>query len=190
MRGSRSGLAALAAATLAVSACNREAPPEPEAAPEQIPQPAATGTVLATLQRDPDFTTFVSALQTAGVAESLDGSGPFTVFAPTNAAFEKIPAARRDALTTPEGQGELRRLLTSHIVPGRLDGAAILQRIQAGGGSLALTTMQGATLTARANADGSIILTGAAGEASRVEEADMVAANGVIHGVETVLSSG
>jgi uncharacterized surface protein with fasciclin (FAS1) repeats len=124
------------------------------------------------------------------VADTLDGAGPFTVFAPTNAAFEKVPAERRDALTKPEGQADLRRLLTYHVVPGDLNAAALMQRIQAGGGSLALTTLQGGVLTARTNPDGSISLTDAAGGVSRVAEADMAAANGVIHGVDTVLSPG
>jgi uncharacterized surface protein with fasciclin (FAS1) repeats len=183
-------LAALAAAMLSLSACGREEPARKDAAPAPAATPAATGTVLTVAQRDPDFTTLVSALQTAGVSETLNGGGPFTVFAPTNAAFEKVPAARRDALTTPEGEAELRGLLTYHVVPGRLGGATILQRISAGGGSLTLTTMQGGTLTARSNPDGSISLTDAAGGISRVEEADMAASNGVIHGIDTVLSPG
>ena len=183
--------AVLAAATLALSACDREAPPG-QAAPAPAPAtaPSATDTVLKVAQRDPDFTTLVSALQTAGVSDTLDGGGPFTVFAPTNAAFEKVPAERRDALTRPEGKAELRRLLTYHVVPGRLDSAALVERIQAGGGSMALTTMAGRTLTARTNADGSISLTDAAGGVSKVAEVDMTAANGVIHGIDTVLSPG
>jgi uncharacterized surface protein with fasciclin (FAS1) repeats len=192
MRSTHPAIAGLAVAILAVSACGREEPARTDAAapPAQAPAAAASGTVLMVAQRDPDFTTLVSALQTAEVAETLNGGGPFTIFAPTNAAFEKVPAARRDALTTPEGKAELRQLLTYHVVPGRLSGAAILQRAQANGGSLTLTTMQGGTLTARANPDGSISLTDAAGEISRVEEADMAAANGVIHGIDTVLSPG
>jgi uncharacterized surface protein with fasciclin (FAS1) repeats len=191
MTSTRPWLAFLATATLAVSACDREAPPE-QAAPTPVPAtaPSATDTVLKVAQRDPDFTTLVSALQTAGVADTLDETGPFTVFAPTNAAFEKVPAERRDALTQPEGQADLRRLLTYHVVPGRLDATALVQRIQAGGGSLTLTTMQGGTLTARTNADGSISLTDAAGGVSKVAEADMAGSNGVIHGIDAVLSPG
>ena len=150
----------------------------------------ATGTVLTLAQRDPDLTTLVSAVQTAGMEGTLNGAGPFTVFAPNNAAFEKVPAARRDALTAPEGRADLRRLLTYHVVPARLDAAALIQRIQAGGGSMVLTTLQGGTLTARTDADGSITLTDATGEVSRVVEADMVASNGVIHAVDTVAAPG
>jgi uncharacterized surface protein with fasciclin (FAS1) repeats len=191
MTSTRHGLAALAGVALALSACDRGTPPEQAApAPGPATAPSATDTVLKVAQRDPDFTTLVSALQTAGVADTLDGAGPFTVFAPTNAAFEKVPAEQRDALTKPEGQADLRRLLTYHVVPGDLNAAALMQRIQAGGGSLALTTLQGGVLTARTNPDGSISLTDAAGGTSRVAEADMAASNGVIHGVDTVLSPG
>jgi uncharacterized surface protein with fasciclin (FAS1) repeats len=191
MTSTRHGLAALAGVALALSACDRGAQPEQAApAPAPVRAPSATDTVLKVAQRDPDFTTLVSALQTAGVADTLDGGGPFTVFAPTNAAFEKVPAERRDALTRPEGEAELRRLLTYHVVPGRLESATLVQRIQAGGGSLALTTLQGGTLTARTNADGSISLTDAAGGVSKVAEADMAGSNGVIHGIDAVLSPG
>ena len=191
MTSNPAGLALAAAALLALSACGRDAPPEQTApAPTPAPAPSAAGTVLAVAQRDPDFTTLVSALQTAAVADTLNGGGPFTVFAPTNAAFEKIPAEGRDALTRPEGQADLRRLLTYHVVPGRLSAATLIQRAQAAGGSLTLTTLQGGTLTAEANPDGSIRLTDAAGGTSRVAEADMGGSNGVIHGIDTVLSPG
>ncbi|GAA0869061.1 fasciclin domain-containing protein [Brevundimonas basaltis] len=191
MTSTRSVLAVVAALAM-LSACDsdasRKSEPPPSTAP--APVPAATETVLAVAERDPDFTTLVAALQTAGLAETLNGGGPFTIFAPTNAAFEKIPTARRDALTRPEGQAELRRLLTYHVVPARLDAAGLVQRIQAADGSLALTTMQGGALTARMRADGAIELTDAAGSVSRLVEADMAASNGVIHAVDTVAAPG
>lgn len=193
MIGTRPVLACLAAAALAmVTACDRDGSRETEATPATAPAPApaAMETVVAVAERDPDFTTLVAALQTADLAATLDGGGPFTIFAPTNAAFEKIPAARRDALTQPEGRDELRRLLTYHVVPARLDSAALVQRIQAADGSLALTTMQGGVLTARIRTDGAIELTDAAGGVSRVVEADMPASNGVIHALDTVAAPG
>ncbi|HYC74270.1 fasciclin domain-containing protein [Brevundimonas sp.] len=193
MTSTRSVLAALAAVALTLTGCDRQEPETdaaatPAAAPAQTT--AADGTILTMAQRDPDFTTLVSAIQTAGMTETLNGGGPFTIFAPTNAAFEKVPAARRDALTTPEGLPDLRRLLTYHVVPARLDGASLVQRVQAGGGSLTLTTLQGGVLTARVNAVGSIELTDAAGGKSRVVEADMIASNGVIHAIDTVAEPG
>jgi uncharacterized surface protein with fasciclin (FAS1) repeats len=186
-------LTAVSILVLTLAACDRrETPPAQEKAdvPAATGAPAATGTVLMLAQRDPDFTTLVSAIQTAGMEGTLNGTGPFTIFAPNNTAFEKVPAERRDALTTPEGRAELRRLLTYHVVPGRLDAAALIQRIQAGGGSMTLTTMQGGILTARTDANGSITLTDATGGVSRVIEADMAASNGVIHAVDTVAAPG
>jgi len=193
MISNRSAPALLAAAALvALTACDREAARQPEAGTAPAPPPvvAATGTVLEVAQRDPDLTTLVSALQSAGVADTLNGGGPFTLLAPTNEAFEKIPAADRDALTRPEGQAELRRLLTYHVVPARLDAAGLVQRIQAGGGTLALTTMQGGVLRARVDANGSILLTDSAGKDLRVVEADVAGSNGVIHAVDAVAAPG
>ena len=196
MQSNRPILAALSVLALTLAACDRgEGPPAQEKAERSAPAasagaPAAAGTVLMLAQRDPDLTTLVSAIQTAGMEETLNGAGPFTLFAPNNAAFEKVPAARRDALTSPGGRADLRRLLTYHVVPARLDTPALVQRIQAGGGSLPLTTMQGGTLTARVDANGSITLTDAAGELSRVVEADMAASNGVIHAVDAVAAPG
>ena len=194
MRSIRPVLTALSVVAATLAACDRgEAPSAqdkaevPAAAPKATP---AAGTVLMQAQRDPDLTTLVSALQTAGMDQTLNGAGPFTIFAPDNAAFEKVPAARRDALTAPEGRGDLRRLLTYHVIPARLDAAALVQRIQAGGGSLPLTTMQGETLTAGTDADGSITLTDATGEIARVVESDKVASNGVIHTIDTVAAPG
>jgi len=138
-------LAALSVVAFTVAACEREA--APVEAPAVQPAPASPGTaatgasVLMLAQQDPDFTTLVSAIQTAGMEQALNGPGPFTLFAPNNAAFEKIPAARRDALSSEGGREELRQLLSYHVVPGRLDAAALTQRMQASGGSLALTTL-------------------------------------------------
>ncbi len=195
MTAIRAAPALLAAATLmTLAACDREAARAPQESPAPTTTaaatPASTDTVLAVAERDADFTTLVSALQTAGVSATLNGPGPFTVFAPTNAAFEKIPAADRDSLTRPEGQAELRRLLTYHVIPARLDAASLVQRIQAGGGTLSLTTLQGSVLTARVDANGSVLLTDAAGGQLRVVEADQVASNGVIHAVDTVAAPG
>ena len=188
MLSTRPVLTALSAVALTLAACDRQASERAEEAPAPAAaaRTTAAGTVLTTAQRDSDLTTLVSALQTAGIAATLEGAGPYTLFAPTNAAFEKVPAARRDFLTTPEGRSDLRRLLTYHVVPGRLDAASLVQRVQAGGGSLALTTMQGGVLTARVNAAGSIELTDAAGGVSRVSEPEVITSNGVIHAVDTV----
>lgn len=183
---------AMAGATLALAGCDREAPAEKTPAPTAAPAASAVaqGTVLDLISRDPEHTTLVSALHAAGMAETLDGAGPFTLFAPTNAALEKVPAERREFLTSEAGLPELRRLLSYHVVPGRLDAASLIQRAQASAGTLALTTLQGGTLTARVGATGSIELTDAAGGTLRVVEADAAASNGVAHAVDAMAAPG
>jgi uncharacterized surface protein with fasciclin (FAS1) repeats len=134
-----------------------------------------------------DFSTLVAAVKAAGLAETLSGKGPFTVFAPTNAAFAKLPAATLSTLLTPAGKADLTGILTYHVVAGRVDAAALTQQIQAGGGSAALTTVQGGTLTARIGTDGAVTLTDSKGGVSRVVQADVPASNGVIHAIDTVV---
>lgn len=194
MPSARAFLSVLSVVAATLAGCDGEPSQTGKAPSQTIPAPtgasASAGTVLMLAQGDPEFTTLVSAIQTAGMEGTLNGPGPFTVFAPNNAAFEKIPAARRDALTSADGREALRALLGYHVVPGRLDSAALAQRIQSAGGSLALTTLQGGVLTARTEANGSITLTDAAGEVSRVVEADMAAGNGVIHALDTVAAPG
>ncbi|MFN3668356.1 MAG: fasciclin domain-containing protein [Brevundimonas sp.] len=183
------------AALLALAACGNNAE---EAAPTDAmsadasamapaPAAAASGTVVEVAQGNSDFSTLVSAVTAADLGATLGGAGPFTVFAPTNAAFEKVPAATRDSLMAPAGKADLTKLLTYHVVPGRVDAATLTQQIQAGGGSAALTTVEGGTLTARAGADGSVTLTDEKGGVSRVVQADVAASNGVIHAIDTVV---
>lgn len=189
-------LSVASAALLGLAACNSgvetEAPAADAAATDAAAEApaAATGTVVAVAQGNPDFTTLVSAVQAAGLVDTLNGAGPFTVFAPTNAAFEKIPAATRESLMAPAGKEDLTGILTYHVVAGNVSAAALAEQITAGGGSATLTTVEGGTLTARAEADGSITLTDAAGNTSRVVQADVAASNGVIHAIDTVVMPG
>ena len=148
--------------------------------------PAADGTVVAVAQSNPDFSTLVSAVQAAELVDTLNGAGPFTVFAPTNAAFEKIPADTLNGLLQPEQRDALTGVLTYHVVPGQVDAAALTQQIEEGGGSATLTTVQGGTLTASI-VDGSVTLTDEAGNTSRVVTADVAASNGIIHAIDTVV---
>ena len=180
------------AALLALAACNNaeQAAPADAAATDasaMAPAPAATGTVVAVAQGNADFSTLVSAVTAADLAGTLGGAGPFTVFAPTNAAFEKVPAATRETLMSPAGKADLTKILTYHVVPGRVDAATLTQQIQAGGGSAALTTVEGGVLTARVGTDGSVTLTDENGGVSRVVQADVAASNGVIHAIDTVV---
>ncbi|WP_199171478.1 MULTISPECIES: fasciclin domain-containing protein [Luteimonas] len=133
-----------------------------------------------------EHTTLVAAVEAAGLVDTLKGPGPFTVFAPTNAAFEKLPAGTVDGLLKPEMKDDLTKVLTYHVVPGNVDAAALTQQIEAGGGSAMLTTVEGAQLTAKADG-GVVTLTDAKGGVATVTTADVRQSNGVIHVIDTVL---
>ena len=182
-------------AVLGLAACNSPEPATDAASAEGAMAPAAetaapaaaTGTIVATAQGNADFSTLVSAVQSAELVDTLNGAGPFTVFAPTNAAFEKVPAATRETLMSPAGKADLTKILTYHVVPGNVTAAALTVQITAGGGSATLTTVEGGTLTAAVGADGSVTLTDENGGTSRVVQADVPATNGVIHAIDTVV---
>jgi len=133
-----------------------------------------------------DHTTLVAAVKAAGLVETLKGPGPFTVFAPTNAAFDALPAGTVDTLLKPENKATLTAVLTYHVVPGKLDAGAIAARIKAGGGKAMLTTVQGGSLTARAAGNG-VTITDAKGNVANVTVANVYQSNGVIHVLDTVL---
>lgn len=147
---------------------------------------AASGTLVEVASGSPDHTTLVTAVQAAGLVDTLNGAGPFTVFAPTNAAFDKLPAGTVDGLLKPEAKDDLSGVLTYHVVPGNVDAATLTQQITDGGGSATLTTVQGGTLTARADG-GNVTLTDAKGNTATVTTADLKGSNGVIHVIDTVL---
>ncbi|MDB5898963.1 MAG: hypothetical protein JWP22_3346 [Ramlibacter sp.] len=136
-----------------------------------------------------DHTTLVAAVKAAGLVGTLKSAGPFTVFAPTNAAFSMLPAGTVDTLLKPENKGTLTQVLTYHVVPGRIDAAALAQQIQAGGGKATLQTVSGGTLTASMRGN-DVIVTDAKGNASVVTTADVYQSNGVIHVVDHVLLPG
>lgn len=133
-----------------------------------------------------DHTTLVAAVKAAGLVETLKGPGPFTVFAPTNAAFDKLPAGTVDKLLQPAMKGDLTSVLTYHVVPGNVDSAALASQIQAGGGKATLTTVQGGTLTASLSGN-NVVVTDAKGNVATVTTADVRQRNGVIHVIDTVL---
>lgn len=133
-----------------------------------------------------DHTTLVAAVKAAGLVDTLSGKGPFTVFAPTNAAFAKLPAGTVDTLLKPENKGQLTSVLTYHVVPGKLTSGAIAAKIKAGKGKATLTTVQGEKLTASMKGK-NLVLTDAKGGQSRVTIANVMQSNGVIHVVDTVL---
>jgi len=133
-----------------------------------------------------DHTTLVAAVKAGGLVETLESPGPFTVFAPTNEAFAKLPAGTVDTLLKPENKEQLVKVLTYHVVPGRLSASDIQKQIKAGGGKAMLKTVQGEELTA--TMDGKhLVLTDAKGDKSMVTIANVFQSNGVIHVVDTVL---
>ena len=132
-----------------------------------------------------DHTTLVAAVTAAGLVETLSGPGPFTVFAPTNDAFAKLPAGTVETLVMPANKATLTKILTYHVVPGRLSATDIVAAIRAGGGSARLTTVEGGILTARLQGS-SVILTDEMGGQARVTQADVFQSNGVIHVTDTV----
>lgn len=133
-----------------------------------------------------DHTTLVAAVKAAGLVETLKGAGPFTVFAPTNAAFEKLPAGTVDNLLKPENKKALTGILTYHVVAGKQDAASIAKAIEDGKGKAAFKTVAGGTLTASVEGK-DVILTDEKGGKSKVATADVVQSNGVIHVVDSVL---
>ncbi len=133
-----------------------------------------------------DHTTLVAAVKAAGLVDTLKSAGPFTVFAPTNAAFAKLPAGTVETLLKPENKATLSSILTYHVVPGKLAAADVLAAIKAGGGSAVLTTVQGGKLTGRV-VGGKVVLTDTKGGTSTVTQADVMQSNGVIHVVDTVV---
>ena len=181
------GVSAIALA-LGVAACSQ--PAEEPAPAEAEPVAAAPATpevnIVEAAQASPDSSTLVTAVQAAGLAETLAGPGPYTVFAPTNAAFEKLPDGAVEGLLEPDAKDQLTGVLTYHVVPGEMKAADIAAAIEAGGGTATLTTVQGGTLTA-AMANGGVQLTDAAGGTAMVTSTDLDASNGVIHVIDTVV---
>jgi uncharacterized surface protein with fasciclin (FAS1) repeats len=127
-----------------------------------------------------DHTTLVAAVQAAGLVDTLSGAGPFTVFAPTNAAFDRLPAGTVQTLLRPENRAMLQNVLKYHVVPGRMTAADLMRAIRAGGGMARLNTAAGGTLTARMSGN-AIVLTDANGGMATVTQADVMQSNGVIH---------
>lgn len=135
-----------------------------------------------------DHTTLVAAVKAADLVETLKGAGPFTVFAPTNEAFDKLPKGTVDTLLKPENKKKLAGILTYHVVAGKMDAAAIAKGIEEGKGKFEMKTVAGGTLTA--TMDGKdVIITDEKGGKSKVTIANVMQSNGVIHVVDSVLMS-
>lgn len=184
-------IALASAASLAIVACAEEpaenvAYEDAATADQMANAEAETGTVVEVAQGDETFSTLVSAVTAADLGATLSGDGPFTVFAPTNDAFAKIPEATLTELTTNDTE-TLGNILTYHVVAGNVDAATLLQAIEgAGADGYSVETVNGGTLTATV-VDGNVVLTDAAGGTATVTATDVAASNGVIHVIDTVL---
>jgi len=133
-----------------------------------------------------DHTTLVAAIKAADLVTTLKGAGPFTVFAPTNAAFAKLPAGTVESLLKPENKAQLSKILTYHVVSGNLDAAAVVAAIKKGKGKVELTTVSGGKLTASMD-KGKVKLTDESGNSAFVTATDLKGSNGVIHVIDGVL---
>jgi uncharacterized surface protein with fasciclin (FAS1) repeats len=146
-------------------------------------------TIVDNAVNSKDHTTLVAAVKAAGLVDTLQGKGPFTVFAPNNAAFAKLPNGTVDTLLKPENKAQLTGVLTYHVVPGNLTAQELMKRVKDGGGKATLKTVQGETLTVTP-AGNSLTITDKKGHKSTVTIADVMQSNGVIHVVDTVLLPG
>jgi len=143
-------------------------------------------TIVANAINSKDHTTLVAAVKAAGLVDTLSGPGPFTVFAPTDAAFAKLPAGTVDTLVKPENKAALTKILTYHVVAGRLTAADLKANAMAHAGKATLKTVQGETLTVSKAGMGWKV-TDAKGGSAMITIADVMQSNGVIHVVDTVL---
>ena len=187
-------LALASAASLALVACSSEADDtatmdtDPEMADTMANDTAMNdeGTIVEVAQGNSDFSTLVSAVTAAGLGETLSGDGPFTVFAPNNAAFDKLPAGTLDTLTTDDTE-TLGSVLEYHVVADNLMASDVMAAIEgAGEEGYTLNTVGGGTLNAKVM-DGNVVLTDATGGTATVTSTDIAASNGVIHVIDTVL---
>ena len=176
-------LAVLAVAALAITSLSAHAQKDPDVGGAAM---FPTKNIVENAVNSQDHTTLVAAVKAAGLVDTLEGPGPFTVFAPTNEAFAKLPAGTVDTLLKPENKAKLAKVLTFHVVPGRLDSKTLDAQITAGGGKAVLTTVEGETLTVTGSGQ-SLMVADNSGDTAHVTIADVYQKNGVILVVDKVL---
>ena len=142
-------------------------------------------TIVETASASPQHQTLVAAVQAADLAGALSGKGPFTVFAPTDQAFERLPEGTVQTLLEPKNQGQLQSVLTYHVVPGRFTASDILGLISKNDGMAKLTTLEGGVLTAQLDGN-NVVITDENGGTATVISADLAASNGVVHVTDAV----
>lgn len=171
----------------AFSSCGNSEPVEVvEEITEVVEEVVETPNVVGVAASNENFTTLVAAVQAAELVETLSGEGPFTVFAPTNDAFAKLPEGTVESLLLPENKATLTSILTYHVVAGKFDAAAVVAAINDNNGSFEITTVQGGKLVASLSGE-SVVLKDEKGNVSTVIIADVAASNGVIHAIDNVV---
>ncbi|WP_158792344.1 fasciclin domain-containing protein [Granulicella sp. L60] len=176
-------VAAIAVATLVLSSLSAHAQKDPDVGGAAM---YPSKTIVENAVNSPIHKTLVAAVKAAGLVDTLNSAGPFTVFAPTDDAFAKLPAGTVDTLVKPENKDTLVKILTYHVVAGKISSKELVKMIKKGGGKATLKTVQGEDLTATM-ADGKIMLTDAKGSMATITTADVFQSNGVIHVIDTVL---
>jgi len=142
--------------------------------------------IVAKAMGNADLSTLVSALQAADMAQTLKAEGDYTVFAPTNDAFSKVPKATLENLMKPESKAQLQKLLQYHVLQGKMNTVAVMAKIKEAGGKLDVTTMNGEVLTL-SEKNGKVMIKDAKGNTATVTSADMETSNGVVHTIDKVL---
>jgi uncharacterized surface protein with fasciclin (FAS1) repeats len=176
-------LTALAVAALALTSISAHAQKDPDVGGAAM---YPSKTIVENAAQSPIHKTLVAAVQAGGLVDTLNSPGPFTVFAPTDDAFAKLPAGTVDNLVKPENKDTLVKILTYHVVPGKVSSKQLAGMIKKGGGKAVLKTVQGENLTATM-VDGKIILSDVKGGTATIITADVYQSNGVIHVIDTVL---
>jgi uncharacterized surface protein with fasciclin (FAS1) repeats len=183
MKLTRTILATTAAAVLALGTLNVSAQSDPKVGGAAM---YPTKNIVENAVNSPIHTTLVAAVKAAGLVDTLSSAGPFTVFAPTNDAFAKLPAGTVDTLVKPESKDTLTKILTYHVVPGKISAKEIAKKIKEGNGKATLKTVQGEDLTFTSKGK-TIMITDAKGGMSTITIANVFQSNGVIHVIDTVL---
>ncbi|PQJ81379.1 fasciclin domain-containing protein [Polaribacter glomeratus] len=176
----------LFATTSCKTSKTEEAKEETVAMVADVVETVQTPNIVGVAASNENFTTLVAAVKAAGLVETLSSAGPFTVFAPTNAAFDKLPEGTVATLLQPENKATLTSILTYHVVAGKFDAAAVVVAIKANNGAFTVTTVQGGKLVASLM-DGKVMLKDEKGNMSTVVIADVAASNGVIHAIDSVV---
>ena len=180
-------LLAVAIGIFAVSSCKSSKSENIKEETAAVVSVIQSPNIVGVASGNENFSTLVAAVKAANLVETLSSAGPFTVFAPTNAAFAKLPEGTVASLLEPANKATLTSILTHHVVAGKFDTAAVVAAIKANEGAFAITTVQGGTLVASLNG-ANVILTDENGNVATVVIADVAASNGLIHAIDSIVT--